>query len=111
MRFRQATNRPRPSLADGPCGAVRALTAYWDWNPARARLTTDLTDYWRSGYGEAVAGRESVQRGIASANRAVAWAPVKVGSRQMRTADADWAVGLGKFALDEESLGRESAQV
>ena len=44
--------------------ALRAMAAYIDLNPIRARLVADLKDYRWSGYGEACAGRRLAWKGL-----------------------------------------------
>jgi REP element-mobilizing transposase RayT len=51
-------------LVEGESGLLRTMAAYIDLNPVRAGLVGDPKDYRFCGYGEAVAGNKSAQKGL-----------------------------------------------
>ncbi len=62
-------DRYRSALVEGAGNALRAMAAYIDLNPVRAKICDDPKDYLWCGYAEAVAGgkeaREAIRRLVA----------------------------------------------
>lgn len=59
--------RYKSVLVDGEVGALKAVAAYIDLNPVRAKLVTDPNEYRFSGYGEAVGGSALAREGLSVA--------------------------------------------
>ena len=97
-------------LVEDQPGPVLAVAAYVDLNPVRAGLVSDPKDYRWSGYGEAVAGREPAQRGLASWHQSADWASVGAGYRQVLMVAAGRAGSSSKVALDRETIRLELAK-
>ena len=51
-------------LVEGKSGVLRTMAAYIDLNPVRADLVNDPKDYRFCGYGEAMGGNKTAQRGL-----------------------------------------------
>lgn len=76
------TERYKSVLVEGDGDSLKAVAAYIDLNPVRARLVLDPKDYRFSGYGEAVGGVEQARQGL---GHAVGGGP------------SDWAVVSGEY--------------
>ena len=74
--------RFRSVLLDGEVGALKAVAAYIDLNPVRAKLVSDPKDYRFSSYGEAVGGSKLAREGLGQA----------VGG-----GESDWSVVAGEY--------------
>lgn len=93
-------------LVEDEPGALVAVAAYIDLNPVRAGWVEDPKDYRWSGYGEAVAGGQAAQRGLAGLSRSGEWAQASQEYRQLLLVKSAVAGQSGKVVLAPEAIER-----
>lgn len=116
-------DRFRSVLVEGKGAALRAMAAYIDLNPVRAKLCEDPKDYRWCGYAEAVSGgklaREAVRilaatdpnggsRGLSGARESLrAWRCVLFGIPEQEFRQAEEAAKQGRAEIFRRRVSRE----